>query len=168
MRRVASQATTQSVLSKAVSDAGVILLLTCAGGGFGVALNQLGVGSAIVEQFPSFRTSTGILFMAFVTTALIRAAQGSATVAMTTTVEIIRPLMDQIDLAYHPIYIALAIGCGSKLFAWMNDSGFWQVASMTGMSTSQTLKTFSAALTLMGIVGFTVVLLGAFLLPFRS
>ncbi|MBU6173300.1 MAG: GntP family permease, partial [Planctomycetes bacterium] len=71
-------------------------------------------------------------------------------------------------LAYHPIYIALAIGCGSKLFAWMNDSGFWQVASMTGMSTSQTLKTFSAALTLMGIVGFTVVLFGAFLLPFRS
>lgn len=168
MRRVASQATTQIVLSKAVSDAGVILLLTCAGGGFGVALNQLGVGSAIVEQFPSFRTSTGLLFMAFATTALIRAAQGSATVAMTTTVEIIRPLMDQVELAYHPIYIALAIGCGSKLFAWMNDSGFWQVASMTGMSTSQTLKTFSAALTLMGIVGFTVVLFGAFLLPFRS
>jgi GntP family gluconate:H+ symporter len=48
---------------------------------------------------------------------------------------------------------------------WMNDSGFWQVSTMTGMSIQQTLKTFSAALTLMGCVGFLVTLLGAWLLP---
>jgi GntP family gluconate:H+ symporter len=47
----------------------------------------------------------------------------------------------------------------------MNDSGFWQVASMTGMTAIQTLKTFSAALTIMGCVGFLVVLLGSWFLP---
>ncbi|MCA9132633.1 MAG: GntP family permease, partial [Planctomycetales bacterium] len=63
------------------------------------------------------------------------------------------------------VYLALAIGCGSKPLPWMNDSGFWQVSTMTGLSTAQTLKTFSVALTLMGIVGFLTTLLGAWLLP---
>lgn len=47
----------------------------------------------------------------------------------------------------------------------MNDSGFWQVATMTGMSPSLTLKTFSVALTLMGLTGFSITLIGAWLWP---
>lgn len=155
----------QTVVSKSIGDAGVILLLTCAGGGFGFALKELGVGPAIAKVFPGLQSPTGLLFMAFAITAIIRAAQGSATVAMTTTVGIIQPLLATIDIPFHPVYVALAIGCGSKPFPWMNDSGFWQVSTMTGMTTIQTLKTFSVALTLMGFVGFAIVLTGSWLLP---
>ena len=165
MKMTVDAKTTQSVMTRSVADAGTILLLTCAGGGFGVALKELGVGDAIVTIFPNTLTPTGLLVMAFGTTALIRGAQGSATVAMTTTVVIVESLVPKVDLTYHPIYLALAIGCGSKPLAWMNDSGFWQVASMTGMTAIQTLKTFSAALTIMGCVGFLIVLLGSWFLP---
>ncbi len=157
----------QTVVSKAIGDAGMILLLTCAGGGFGFALKELGVGSAIAKAFPGLQSPTGLLLMAFSITAIVRAAQGSATVAMTTSVEIVLQLMETIELPFHPIYVALAIGCGSKPFPWMNDSGFWQVSTMTGMSTIQTLKTFSVALTLMGFVGFAMVLAGSLMLPFK-
>jgi len=157
----------QSVVSKSIGDAGIILLLTCAGGGFGFALKELGVGPAIAKMFPGLQSPMGLLLMAFAITAIVRAAQGSATVAMTTTVGIIQPLLESIDIPFHPLYVALAIGCGSKAFPWMNDSGFWQVSTMTGMSTLQTLKTFSVALTLMGFVGFAVVVTGAWLLPLK-
>ena len=157
----------QSVVSKSIGDAGIILLLTCAGGGFGFALKELGVGPAIAKMFPGLQSPMGLLLMAFAITAIVRAAQGSATVAMTTTVGIIQPLLESIDIPFHPVYVALAIGCGSKAFPWMNDSGFWQVSTMTGMSTLQTLKTFSVALTLMGFVGFAVVVTGAWLLPLK-
>jgi GntP family gluconate:H+ symporter len=47
----------------------------------------------------------------------------------------------------------------------MNDSGFWIVGRMSGMTESETLKTFSATLTIMGVVGFLVTLAGAKWLP---
>ncbi|GIW99009.1 MAG: hypothetical protein KatS3mg111_2342 [Pirellulaceae bacterium] len=110
-------------------------------------------------------TPWGLLVMAFAVTTLIRAAQGSATVAMMTSVAIISPMLDTVDLPFHRLYVALAIGCGSKPLSWMNDSGFWQVCTMTGMTVPQTLKTFTVALTLMGLIGFGLTLLGAWLLP---
>ena len=157
----------QNIVSKSIADAGVILLLTCAGGGFGFALKELGVGPEIAKMFPGLQSPTGLLFMSFAITAIVRAAQGSATVAMTTSVGIIQPLLESIEIPFHPLYVALAIGCGSKPFPWMNDSGFWQVSTMTGMSTIQTLKTFSVALTIMGFVGFALVLTGSWLLPLK-
>lgn len=154
----------QSV-TRGIADAGTIVLLTCAGGAFGAALQQLDLATAIGERFEGLTTPWGILWTAFILTTIIRVAQGSATVAMITSVAIVGPVMESIELPFHPVYVALAIGCGSKPLPWMNDSGFWQVATMSGMSTTQTLKSFSAALTLMGIVGFGCTLVGAWMLP---
>lgn len=160
--------TTECVMksvAKGLSDAGTIVLLTSAGGAFGASLQQLNIASAIGEQFTSITTPWGMLFTAFLLTSLIRAAQGSATVAMLTSSAIIAPVVETMDLPFHTLYVALAIGCGSKPLPWMNDSGFWQVATMTGMTTQQTLKTFTVALTIMGVVGFGITLLGAWLFP---
>ena len=82
-------------------------------------------------------------------------------------VSVLPPLALAQPLPFHPVYLALAIGCGSKLMPWMNDSGFWQVSTMTGLSAAETLKTFSAALTLMGCTGFAVTMLAAWLFPLR-
>ena len=105
------------------------------------------------------------MLLAFALTAVVRFAQGSATVAMITSVSIVAPLAAELSLSYHPVYLALAIGCGSKPLPWMNDSGFWIVGRMSGMTESETLKTFSATLTIMGVVGFLVTLAGAKWLP---
>ncbi len=161
-----TQRVTQSI-SKGLADAGVSVLLTCAGGAFGASLKELHIAEALSQQFNSVASPWGILVTAFLLTAVIRAAQGSATVAMLTSSAIVAPAIANIELPFHPLYVALAVGCGSKPLPWMNDSGFWQVATMTGMNTSQTLKTFTVALTLMGVTGFGVTLLGAWMLPLR-
>lgn len=165
LRIYSSAHVVQQSVARGLQDAGIIVLLTCSGGAFGAALQQLDLASAIAGRFTNLTTPWGLLLTAFVLTALIRAAQGSATVAMITSVAIIAPLAESLPLPFHPLYLALAIGCGSKPLPWMNDSGFWQVATMTGMSTTQTLKTFSVALTLMGLSGFVFTLLGAWLVP---
>lgn len=152
-------------LQKAVSSGGVIILITAAGGAFGHVLRQCGVAEAIQARFPSTQDGLVLLVLAFVVTAVVRFAQGSATVSMITSVGIVAPLAADLTLGFHPVYLALAIGCGSKPLPWMNDSGFWIVGRMSGMTESETLKTFSVTLTIMGFVGFLVTLAGAKWLP---
>lgn len=106
-----------------------------------------------------------MLLLAFVLTALVGFAQGSATVAVITAVGIVAPMVLAADLGFHSVYVALAIGCGSKPLPWMNDSGFWIVSRMSGMNEQETLKTFLVMLSLMGVVGFAVVGLASVLMP---
>lgn len=165
LRKHSDSETVAKSVARGIADAGLIILLTSAGGAFGAALQQLQIANAIAEQFNGLSSPTAILTTAFFLTTIIRAAQGSATVAMLTSSAIITPVLSTIELPFHPIYIALAIGCGSKPLPWMNDSGFWQVCTMTGMTPVQTLKSFSVALTIMGVVGFGATLIGAFVFP---
>ena len=147
---------------EALNDAGTIILVTAAGGALGAALR--GTGVAEVFQSSSEGAGVGLLIVAFFVTALTRIAQGSATVAMITAVGIVGPLAEA-GLAFHPLYLALAIGCGSKPIPWMNDSGFWIISRMAGTTELETLRSASAMMTLMGVVGLLVVLAGATLLP---
>jgi GntP family gluconate:H+ symporter len=103
--------------------------------------------------------------MAFFITSLVRTAQGSATVAMITAVGIIGGMVSTASLDFHPVYLALMIGCGSKPFPWMNDSGFWVVCKMSGMTEKEALKTFSAVLGIMGYIGLVVIMILANLFP---
>ncbi len=164
-RRSVKQIDMLSSVQSAISSGGVIILITSAGGAFGHVLRQSGVASAIQQRFPITESGFMLLCVAFGITALVRFAQGSATVAMITGVGIVSPLAANIALPYHPVYLALAIGCGSKPLAWMNDSGFWVVGRMSGMTEGETLKIHSVTLTIMGVVGFLATLLGARFLP---
>lgn len=103
--------------------------------------------------------------MAFVITAVVRSAQGSATIAMVTSIGIIGGIAEA-GLAYHPVYIALAIGCGSKIFSWMNDSAFWIITEMTGMRENETIKYFSVLLMVMALAGLIAIMIFSKLLPF--
>ena len=68
-------------------------------------------------------------------------------------------------LEFHPVYLGLAIACGSKLIPWMNDSGFWIVCKMSDLTEKELLKTFSPMLTIMGIVGLLTIMLAAAVFP---
>jgi GntP family gluconate:H+ symporter len=147
----------------ALSGGGVIILITAAGGAFGGVLQQTGV-AGLIRDHPSGSPAL-IISIAFFITAAIRTAQGSATVAMITAVGILSGIADSNALGFHPVYIALAIGCGSKLFAWMNDSGFWVVGRMSGMTEVETLKYVTPMMALMGLVGWIVLMISATLFP---
>jgi GntP family gluconate:H+ symporter len=149
-------------LLESLTSAGIIILITSTGGAFGQMMQQTGIGIRIEELAGNYQMA--LLPMAFIVTAVVRSAQGSATVAMVTTIGIMSGLASR-GLSFHPVYLALAIGCGSKIFAWMNDSAFWIITKMSGMEVKETVRHFSILLTVMGISGLLVIMLFSRLLP---
>ena len=149
-------------MQSALGSGGVIILITAAGAAFGYVLKQTGITLELKAMFGG--KDLLILPVAFFLTTAVRIAQGSATVAMITAVSVVAPLAAA-GLAFHPVYLALAIGCGSKPIPWMNDSGFWIIGRMSGMTEGETFKTASIMMSLMGVAGFGVVVAGAWLFP---
>jgi len=153
-------------VQQAMLEGGLIILICCAGGAFGAMLQQSGIGPYISSMMGKEPLDFGLLPLAFVVTAIIRGAQGSATVAMFTGVAIVGSLVTDLDaLSYHPVYLAVAIGCGSKPFPWMNDSGFWVISKMSGMTERETLKALTPMATIMGLTGIIVTMIAARVIP---
>jgi len=161
--KIKERAVLRKTILDALSSAGLIILITGAGGAFGGTLQQTGIGFRIENLAADYQLA--VLPLAFFVTALVRTAQGSATVAMITAIGILGGMATSGTLGFHPLYLALAIGCGSKLFAWMNDSGFWIICKMSGMTEGETIKHFSIQLTIMGIAGLIAIMIAARLFP---
>ncbi len=147
----------------ALLSAGLIVLIIGAGGAFGQVLQQTGIARTMEDLAGSYQFA--VLPVAFVMTTIIRGAQGSATVAMITSAGAFAGIATAAQLGFHPLYLALAIGCGSKPLWWMNDSAFWIVTKMSGMSEEKGLLTLTPILSIMGCSGLVVVLILAALFP---
>jgi GntP family gluconate:H+ symporter len=152
-------------IAAAVTEAGSIILVISAGGALGTALRE----SGLTALSAGFAGGTGLTLvpLAWLVTAVIRVAQGSATVAMITAAGVMGPLVVAADLSFHPVYVAAAIGCGSKLGMWMNDAGFWVISRMSGMSEWRTLRTASMMVAIEGTAGLAAAVALATLLPLR-
>ena len=87
---------------------------------------------------------------------------------MLTTAAMIYPLMSGAPLPYHPVYIFMAIGFGAVFVSWMNDSGCWVVGKLSGFTEKETLKSWTAVVTVNSIVGLLTCLLLSVVLPFRQ
>jgi GntP family gluconate:H+ symporter len=145
--------------------AGVIILITSAGGAFGLMLKNAGVGDAIKAAAAGH--AVNLILLAYVVASLIRIAQGSATVAMLTTSAIMVPILQGGSaLPYHSIYLFLAIGFGATILSWMNDSGFWVVSKLAGLTEKETLKSWTVISTVVSVVGLIATLIGAAIFPF--
>jgi len=153
-----------AAIQDALASGGVIILVTAAGSAFGGVLRETGIADTIGEVVPTGR-SLFLIPIAYLVTALVRTAQGSATVAMITAGGIVAPIALSAELSYSALYLALAIGCGSKPISWANDSGFWVIGRMSGMTPLETFKSVSVMMILMSLAGLAVVLLGAKILP---
>lgn len=146
--------------------AGIIILITSAGGAFGAMIKHSGIGNAIEVATANFHIS--YLLLAWLIAAVMKTAQGSSTVSMITSASILLALVGTgADLPYHPVYILLAIGFGSGFVSWMNDSGFWVVARMSGFTEKEALKTWTVILATMAVVGLVEVLILATVLPLK-
>ena len=149
-------------LAKPLETAGLVILITSAGGAFGSMIKNAGVGSAV--KHVSEGAGISMILLAYVISLVMRVAQGSSTVAMITASAIMYPLLGA-DLPYHPIYIYLSIGFASFALGWMNDSGFWVVSRLSGMTEKETLKYFSMMLSMLSLLGLAVTWIGSVVLP---
>ncbi|MBE7173543.1 MAG: GntP family permease [Williamsia sp.] len=147
----------------ALLSGGSILLITAAGGAFGGMLQQTGISTRITHLTRGYQMA--LIPLAFLIAAVVRTAQGSATVALITTSGILAGLASSGHLPYHHLYLGLAIGCGSKLVPWMNDAGFWIVCKMSNLTEQEAMKTFAPMNVIMGVAGLIFILIAATLFP---
>jgi GntP family gluconate:H+ symporter len=153
---------TAKTVQTALAHAAMIVLITAAGGAFGGALQQTGIAEEIGRLVGGAQGLA--LPIVWLVTALVRTAQGSATVAMITAIPIAKAFLDA-GSPIAAVYFAVAIGCGSKPVPWMNDGGFWVVAKMSGMTEKQTLRTMTPMMSLQGVAGLLLTMLAAWLVP---
>ena len=168
------RALTNTQLAKVVEvslmSGGMIILITAAGGAFGAMLKAAQIGPAIESLFKSDggQSTDGLMLLglgAFIAL-LIKIAQGSCTVAMITSSAMIAAMLTSTEtLGYHPAYLATAIGGGSMIGSWMNDSGFWIFVKMTGLTEAEGLKSWTPLLAIVGFTAIAVSFLLAIILP---
>ena len=133
------------------------LLLVIGGGG---ALKQVIVDSGIGSYLGKLLAESALspLIVCFLTSAGLRAAQGSATVAIVTAAGILAPLMKQLH-GYAPEMLVLAICCGGTTISHVNDAGFWIVKEYLGMTVAETFRSWTAMKVSMGTIGIILLLL---------
>nr|WP_281501137.1 gluconate:H+ symporter [Erythrobacter sp. F6033] len=144
-------------LTRAFEPTAVILLVTGAGGAFKQVLVDTGAGKLLAESF----LGAGItpIIAGFLLAAIVRVAQGSATVAMLTAAGLSAPIAAAAGLeGWDLARMVIAIAAGASIVSHVNDSGFWLVSRYFGLDAKQTLRTWTVASTLVGCVGFAVVL----------
>jgi len=149
---------------KPLEIAGIIILITSAGGAFGAMIKHSGIAMSIEAATTHFQIH--YLLLAWLISAVMKTAQGSTTVAVITASSIMYALIgDGSSLSYHPIYVLLAVGFGGGFISWMNDSGFWVVSKMSGFTEKEALQTWTLMFAVIALVGLLQVLILSYVLP---
>ncbi len=155
-------------LEPALMSAGVIILITSAGGAFGRMLARVGIAEALREAAgDGALLPAALLVLAWGLAVTMKIAQGSGTVSMITASAMTAAIVGDSPLTFHPVYLYAAIGFGSMVFSWANDSGFWVVGKMGGLTEKETLLTWTRLLIVIGVAGLVEVLILSFLFPGR-
>ena len=146
------------IANKGLEPAGVVILITGAGGAFKQVLIDTGVGQMLANVFVEAQFSVFIL--GFLIAAITRVAQGSATVAMITGAGLMAPILELQPMSAPSLgLLVIAISSGATILSHVNDSGFWLVSRYLGMSETNTLKSWTVMTTLISIVGLVSCLL---------
>jgi len=152
-------------VGKPLEIGGVIILITSAGGAYGAMINNSGIGESIRIATENFHLH--YIPLAWLIAAVLKTAQGSGTVAMISSVAIMSALIgDGQSLGFHPVYLLVAMGFGSLFVSWMNDSAFWVVARMSGLTEKEALKTWTFLLAVISLAGMAQVWLLSWIFPF--
>jgi len=147
-----------NIANKGLEPAGIVILITGAGGAFKQVLIDSGVGQMLASVFIEAQFSVFIL--GFLIAAITRIAQGSATVAMITGAGLMAPILQLQPISAPSLgLLVIAISSGATILSHVNDSGFWLVSRYLGMSETNTLKTWTVMTTLISLVGLASCLL---------
>jgi GntP family gluconate:H+ symporter len=154
-RRDRSMADVSTILDQSLGPICSIILITGAGGMFGGVLELSGIGEALSDSLSDLGMS--LIFQAFIISTLLRVAQGSATVALTTAAGLLGPAAAAAELGdFQLTLLVMAIAAGATVLSHVNDSGFWLVSRFFGMDEKTTLKTWTVMETTLGLTAFAV------------
>jgi Gnt-I system low-affinity gluconate transporter len=156
IRRGVSKAILSKITSASLAPAGIIILLTGAGGVFKQMLITTGTGEMLANYFSSIGLS--VLFFSFLAAVCIRILQGSSTVAMITAAGITSSLITVPLGEFHTALIVISIAAGASILSHVNDSGFWLVSNYLGLSEKDTFRSWSMMTLILALFGFTMVL----------
>ncbi len=144
--------------TKALGPAGIIILVTGAGGVLKQILIDSGIGTLLAESIAG--SSIPLVLLAWILAALVRITQGSATVAMITSAGIMAPIITVINPVQQEIgIIVIAIAAGATILSHVNDSGFWIVSKYLRMNEKQTLQSWTVMETIISVTGLVFCLL---------
>ena len=148
----------QDLSVKALGPAGIIILITGAGGVFKQMLVTTGAGEMLATEFA--KLSITPILLAFLLALIVRLLQGSATVAMITAAGIMAPIIENMGLAPAPLALmVLAIAAGASGFSHVNDSGFWLVNRYLGMTELDTMKSWTAMTGILSVSAIVIILI---------
>ena len=145
------------ISTKSLAPAGIIILITGAGGVFKQVLVNTGTGEMLANLFKDQGIS--ILIFGFLAAVIIRVLQGSATVAMITAAGMTAPLMLENTTEPQKALLVIAIAAGASILSHVNDSGFWLVGKYLGLTEKQTFKSWTIMTTILALSGFAVAFL---------
>ena len=149
------------VMDSALPTAAVVILVTGGGGVFGKVLSESGVGTALADTLNSL--GLPIMFAGWLITAALRAAQGSATVAILTAAGLLADAAaGQSDM--FRVLLTISIGFGGLGFSHINDSFFWILTRYLGISVGDGLKTWTVITSVAGFSGFVFTYLASLVL----
>ncbi len=145
-------------IGEAILIAAPVILITGAGGVFGKMLQNSGIGDLVSASLSG--ASWGI-FLPFLIAFSLKTAQGSSTVAMITTASIIAPLLGSLGLDSETmrVFAVLATGAGAMAVSHANDSFFWAVTQLSGLSIKQGNQSHSLGTFIMSITAISVIYL---------
>ena len=140
-----------NITNDTLKTVGPILFVTAAGGVLGKVISSTTMVAYITEN-ASFLMNLGIFFP-FLLAAILKTAQGSSTVAITTTAGIMAPMMASLGLGTPALgaLTVMAIGAGAMTVSHANDSYFWVVTNFGDMTPDQGYKTQTVLTLVMGV-----------------
>ena len=144
--------------NKALGPAGIIILVTGAGGVLKQVLVDSGIGKILAEAIAA--SSIPLVRLAWILSSLVRITQGSATVAMITAAGIMAPVIHDFNLSQPQIaIIVISIASGATILSHVNDSGFWIVSKYLGLNEKQALQSWTVMETIIAVTGLVLCLL---------
>lgn len=131
----------EKAATSSLSSAGIVFLITGAGGAFSNIISITGVSDAIANIVSGFNNVFVVLILSYLVGLLIKQVTGSGTVSALTSMTIMSSVASTV--AIPPVFIALACLSGTLFGATVNDSGFWIVTNMSGLSVKGGIKTYT-------------------------
>lgn len=125
------------------------------GGAFGAVIGASGISTAIVDVMQSW--SIPVILLGFLMSQCLRIGLGSITVSIVTASAVLAPVASQLGAS--PVLVGLAICCGGIGLGLPNDSGFWTICKMSGLSTKQAFLVYPIPTLISGLVGLAVLLI---------
>jgi Gnt-I system low-affinity gluconate transporter len=142
----------QEISNASLGPAGIIILVTGAGGVLKQILIDSGIGDSLALAVASGNINPVVL--GWLIASVVRVTQGSATVAMITAAGIISPVLPVFELSQpQEALVVIAIAAGATILSHVNDSGFWLVGKYLGMDEKQTLQTWTVMETIIAVSG---------------